>query len=113
MYFLNKHAHISCRPCCCGTRWLKVFRIPSDETFTVTYIANGGTGQFVDRGLPDGSFYTVKSADQTGITRAGYTLIGWNTQPDGSGEAFKVGVGLNIRENLTLYAQWEPDGTQG
>ena len=69
MYFLNKHAHISCRPCCCGTRWLKVFRIPSDETFTVTYIANGGTGQFVDRGLPDGSFYTVKSADQTGIDK--------------------------------------------
>lgn len=41
------------------------------------------------------------------LSRDGYTLTGWNTQPDGSG--LSVGLGSRVSvpaEGLTLYAQW-------
>ena len=41
------------------------------------------------------------------IFRDGYTQIGWNTQPDGSGE--QIGLGSRVTkedEALHLYAQW-------
>ena len=35
-----------------------------------------------------------------------YRFVGWNTQPNGKGIAYKNGDIMNIKENLTLYAQW-------
>ncbi len=40
------------------------------------------------------------------FTRPGYTLIGWNTQPDGSGVSVGLGSRTEPTEGLTLYAQW-------
>lgn len=98
---------VTCRPCCCGPCVTRIYKTSSGITFTVTYIANGGTGEYSDRGLPQDYFYTVKSGEQTGIFRSGYALAGWNTAPDGSGETFKPDMSLNLTENLVLYAQWE------
>lgn len=55
------------------------------------------------------------------FARDGYTLIGWNTRPDGSGESVGLGSRIAWEDGLTLYAQWakwtpetaftwEPDG---
>jgi len=38
--------------------------------------------------------------------RPGYTLTGWNTAPDASGEAVGLGSRVAPREGLMLYAQW-------
>lgn len=80
---------------------------------TICYESNGGIGI-------DGTTSSVaKSYDvsehirpNTSIgadlfTRDGYTLVGWNTAPDGTG----VRIGLGSRatvpdQGLTLYAQW-------
>ncbi len=42
------------------------------------------------------------------LSRKGYTLIGWNTQPDGSGTHVSLGsrTTLNKKGALALYASW-------
>ena len=99
-----------CRPCRRPCRE-RIYRREAGPFFSVTYLANGGSGSYTDRGIAEDSFYEIKSAEQTGISRPGYVLSGWNTEPDGSGETFKPDMGLNLRENLTLYAIWEPAAT--
>ena len=35
-----------------------------------------------------------------------YRFAGWNTRPDGNGTNYKDGDTMNLKENMTLYAQW-------
>ncbi|MCD7947999.1 MAG: InlB B-repeat-containing protein [Oscillospiraceae bacterium] len=76
--------------------------------YDVLYDANGGTGVFVDTGIPGGTAYTILSPEATVISRPGYVFTGWNTQPDGSGTMYQPGDTVTITGNLTLYAQWTP-----
>lgn len=43
-----------------------------------------------------------------GWTVDGYTFIGWNTSPDGSGARYAPGARWTANGTLTLYAQWTP-----
>ena len=38
-------------------------------------------------------------------TRSGFKFTGWNTKPDGTGEAFTAET--DVTESLTVYAQWQ------
>ncbi len=50
----------------------------------------------------------VKTDGTAWFTRAGYTFIGWNTAPDGSGTAYAPDSPIALTQTLTtLYAQWE------
>lgn len=40
------------------------------------------------------------------FSRPGYTLLGWNTRPDGSGTPVGLGSRVEPAEGLTLWAQW-------
>ena len=40
------------------------------------------------------------------VQRNGYTFVGWNTEPDGSGTAYRPGDEIPITADITLYAQW-------
>ena len=40
----------------------------------------------------------------------GYTISGWNTQPDGSGDKYEVGTTHNLTADLTIYAIWNANG---
>ena len=73
------------------------------------YLANGGTGEFVDRNVRTGSSYIVKSDTDTGISRPGFTFNGWNTEADGSGTSYLPKSTITVNSDLTLYAQWTPD----
>ena len=79
----------------------------------LTYDANGGTA------LNGGALRVSKTYDLTVhlrpntalgtdlFIREGYTLTGWNTAPDGSGEAVGLGSRVSVpKGRLTLYAQW-------
>ncbi len=74
--------------------------------YTVTYDANntdGGTlSKPSDTVTPGG---TIAEAP-TG-TRAGHTLIGWNTAADGTGTDFIFGT-TPVTADITLFAQWVP-----
>ncbi len=43
-------------------------------------------------------------------TVEGYTFEGWNTEPDGSGEAYASGDPIRGNGSVTLYAQWKLGG---
>lgn len=50
---------------------------------------------------------TPMSTTGSWLSRPGYTCIGWNTKPDGSGEWHNTEWVYTTLGNLTLYAQWE------
>ena len=79
-------------------------------SYVVHYDANGGVGE-----TPDSEHvYDVRSTlTANGFTRDGYMFSGWNTEADGSGDAYlDRNQVLNLTSEaggkVTLYAQWEP-----
>ncbi len=40
--------------------------------------------------------------------RDGYTFAGWNTSADGEGTAYSYGATLEVSNDTTLYAKWDP-----
>ena len=74
---------------------------------TITYYANGGTGDAPD---PQEVLY---GADQTlrgntgSLAKTDYVFVGWNTANDGSGEHYDVGATLeDVEADVDLYAEW-------
>ena len=67
-------------------------------TYTITYKANGGTGDDIV------AAETMTVANCTFTAPTGYEFSGWNTAADGSGTDYAVGRAINA--NVTLYAQW-------
>ena len=73
--------------------------VPAAASYTVTYKANGGTGDDVVVNPA-----TTIAANTFGAP-SGKVFIGWNTASDGSGDAWAIGA--SVTSNLTLFAQWE------
>lgn len=75
------------------------------KTHTITFIQNdrkvGGTmdAQIVPEGI-DTPLATCA------YTKKGYRFVGWNTESNGKGTAYKDGDLVNLKEDLKLYAQW-------
>ena len=75
------------------------------KTYTVTYDANDGTGTMDQDTVKSGENYTVKGNE---FIRTGYEFTGWNTSQDGTGKDYSENATIvEVRENITLYAQWE------
>lgn len=76
--------------------------------YTVKFDANGGTGN----SIADKHFTyddPSQSLPPNTYTRTNYIFIGWNTAPDGSGDAFedqKVKPNVTTTGEITLYAHW-------
>lgn len=76
-----------------------------DETYTITYSANGGTGTITDaEAYEPGEEAVVK--EPTGLSKEGSTFLAWNTSADGKGRAFSPGESITMYENRVLYAIW-------
>ncbi|HWR60235.1 MAG TPA: leucine-rich repeat protein, partial [Clostridia bacterium] len=76
-------------------------------TYSVTYDANGGTGDVPGEaaGLKIGDYIEVEG--QGNLTMANGTFTGWNTAADGSGVNYASGDELLLCKGaVTLYAQW-------
>ena len=81
-------------------------KIISNETYTVNFDGNGGTGtmsaQTFNRGLE-------KSLTRNGFTRSGFAFIGWSETPDGDVKYKDCVKVMNLAEaggSVTLYAKW-------
>jgi uncharacterized repeat protein (TIGR02543 family) len=89
----------------------------ADEVVYLRYDPNGGTPWDIYpniSGFPYKKNATAAVWDNTRadgtvwFTRSGYTFIGWNTQPDGSGTAYAPDAPIVLTEPVTtLYAQWK------
>ena len=72
--------------------------------YTITYDANGGTGQ-----MPRRIFASSDKviAEECIFQRQGYSFAGWSRSADGRGSRYESGESVPLNENITLYAQWE------
>ena len=90
---------------------ITLYAVYGDKASTVqlTYKANGGKeADIVRNNLLNNEPVTLLGAGT--FTRTGYTLTGWNTQPDGNGKGFALGASArvdNLGSGNVLYAQWE------
>ena len=78
------------------------------QTYTVTYDKNGGDTPAQDETATGitGEPLTLNSGKN--YTKDGYHLTGWNTERDGSGVTYDLGVlAAGFSGNTTLYAVWE------
>lgn len=82
------------------------------DSHHIIYDANGGEGSitdtvkfYSDSGETD---YYETLSDGSGFTNSGCELVGWNTQPDGSGTPYSLSEVYtdNGTTDVTLYAQW-------
>lgn len=75
--------------------------------YTITFDANGGSGEMDPQTVEMGSEATLAANK---FTRDGYAFSGWNTQSDGKGTSYKDKDTVNPTDDMTLYAQWEKEG---
>ena len=75
----------------------------------VVYDANGGTGSHANTTGWQYSDVTIPGDTSKSFTRDGYVFLGWDTQADGNGTAYKDGSQVPLQDkDITLYAQWQP-----
>ena len=81
--------------------------------YEICYDANGGNGKdgvtdFVKQ-YDKGTHLRINTLRGTDIFyRDGFTLVGWNTEADGTGTQVGLGSRIQWKEDLTLFAQWVP-----
>ncbi|MGI5990539.1 MAG: BspA family leucine-rich repeat surface protein, partial [Lachnospiraceae bacterium] len=63
-----------------GTWYAQVKKSVTTQTYTVHFIANGGSGQMADQTINVGESTALTA---NAFTRSGYTFTGWNTAADG------------------------------
>ena len=94
-------------------------RTTEDDTVSVIFDANGGTGTMPAQVFVRGD--VIKPLNPNTFTRDGYVFAGWNTKADDSGTAYQNDAKIAPVENMTLYAQWtdtvlvhyDPNGASG
>ncbi len=81
--------------------------------YTLIYNANFGTdpATAADSENITGTYEKryIFRVDDNGFVRENYTFAGWNTEPDGSGNAYAPGAELTLtaeNNSQVLYAQW-------
>lgn len=78
---------------------------PETKKFTVSYNANGGSGegpesQTVDEGT------SVTIAANTFVAPDGQGFVDWNTKAEGDGTSYEPDAKITPAEDMTLYAIW-------
>ncbi len=82
---------------------INVYGMWSNNYVTITFDANGGTGNMSSINVDASTNARLKS---NMFTKEGLYFIGWNTEPDGSKDTYGDNQLVNFSENKTLYAQW-------
>ena len=84
-------------------KWKDVEPAPVTQ-FTVSFEANGGTGEMSPADVDADAEYTVPGSAFT--APAGKVFDSWNTAADGTGTQYLPQDAPAIHENMTLFAQW-------
>ena len=85
-------------------RYSTAVAVTAEKSDTVLYYRDNLGGDWIEAPVT-ASHLRVNTAIQGELfTNPGHTLTGWNTAPDGSGQA--VGLGSRTAPGSRLYAQW-------
>ena len=76
------------------------------ETATVTFNANGGTGEMPAQNVIANQGFVLNANTFTAPDNTAF--YGWDTKADGSGTYYGDCAYISIQENLSLYAMWAP-----
>ena len=82
---------------------ITLYAIWKINTYTVTYNANGGSGQPGSQIKKYGEDLTLSTTEPT---RTGYTFNGWGTTSAATEPSYKPGDKYTLNANITLYAIW-------
>lgn len=85
-------------------RYSAAVAVTAEKSDTVLYYNDAMGGDWVEVPVTPTHLRLNTAIDGELFTRPGYTLTGWNTAPDGSGQA--VGLGSRTEPGTRLYAQW-------
>ncbi len=84
--------------------------------YKIVYDANGGQGSLPQQNAEYGEMLDLFSSGM--MSRAGYTMTGWNTRRDGTGTSYQLGqkkvknLASKNGAKVTMYAQWRPNSLQ-
>lgn len=81
------------------------------SVYTVTYVANGGSGYVAARQYAEGSVATA--ADGGAMKRDGYVFSGWSQNKNASTPKYRPGDTFIVKGNVMLYAVWKKATTGG
>ena len=84
-------------------KWKDVEPAPVTH-FTVSFDANGGTGEMTPADVDADAEYTVPASTFT--APSGKVFDSWNTAADGTGTKYMPQDAPAIHETMTLFAQW-------
>lgn len=82
---------------------------PFANSYTVTYKANGGTGDDVVKTEIAGATHTVLNNSDASLSftaPSGKSFSKWNTKADGSGTDYAAAATITMTANVELYAVW-------
>ncbi len=85
-----------------------LYAIWSENTYTIVYNANGGSGTIENQTVKYSQNVTLASS---GITRSGYNLLGWSTNSAATTAQYSLGQSVSklsatANGTVTLYAVW-------
>jgi uncharacterized repeat protein (TIGR02543 family) len=78
------------------------------KTYTVTYNANGGTGNAPMDNKKYRMDDEIRAKDASTLRREGYTFAGWCISPNGNNSTYQPNHHFWISRDITLYALWVP-----
>ena len=84
-----------------------IHAIFAPKIYTVTFMANGGTGAMEPQKF---TYNEPQTLTANSFTRPNYEFKGWSTQEAGGGESYKDQQNITIDEDKTLFAQWTLGG---
>ncbi len=94
-----------------GNNWIEsnyptkhLFAVWKENTYTVTYDMNGGSGTIAEQIKNYGQALTL---DSTAPARTGYEFEGWSTDAGGTTVQYQPGDTYTVDANLILYAVWK------
>lgn len=83
---------------------------PDSLMVTFDKNADDATGSMAPQTAKKGEAFALNA---NSFTRSGYTFVAWNTKADGSGIRVPNNAKVKLNSNVTLYAQWSKNGSQG
>lgn len=79
-----------------------------EETIcTITFNANGGNIATSEQGVGASKTVNLKSIEDLGLYRLGYTFVGWSLSPDAVDATYANQAYALFESNVTLYALWK------
>ena len=81
-----------------------LYAIWEGDVVTITFNSNDENNINKTQEL---QYNVISTLEKNTFEREGYTFIGWNTEPDGSGTSYSDEDEIVLSSDITLYAQWQ------